>query len=145
MKKFRPIQVRWNEPLGREDCPYMRRYVLNLGIFAIRLHIWYRSDDKRYMHDHPWGFLTFVLSGEYTDVSRSQDGKIKRDRVSRFCFRRRTSAHRHYVEIPPAGCVSLLFTSAQNGKWGFYVPNREARMRPLRFFSRYGHPPCDEQ
>lgn len=37
--------IAWAEPLGRPECPYARRWVLNLGVFAIRIHHWIKSDD----------------------------------------------------------------------------------------------------
>lgn len=138
--KIKPFQLRWAEPLGMEECPYAVRYVLNLWLFSIRVHVWRRSDDKRYMHDHPWGFLTLVLRGRYTDVSPSG-----RDLMRAGSVRHRRSGHRHYAEVPRGGCVTILFTGPARRKWGFYLPGRDRLMRPLRYFSRHGHPPCSEQ
>lgn len=59
----------WKEPLGRPECPYMVRWVLNLGpLGSIRLHHWWRSDDRRAKHDHPADFVTLVLKGSYDDL-----------------------------------------------------------------------------
>lgn len=87
--------VTWGQRLGREECPYMRRWVLNLGLFAIRLHHWSGSDDERHLHDHPWPFLTIVLKGGYTDVSAQVacprcdqfDWRVERDEhgLAAFC------------------------------------------------------------
>lgn len=138
--EFRKIQLRWNDKLGEKECPYAKRYVLNLYFFAIRLHIWYRSDDKRYFHCHPWNFVSLVLKGSYTDVSPKG-----RDHMRFLSLRYRRANHRHYVEVPKGGCVTFLITGKPFRKWGFYIPGRDKLLRPLRFFSRYGHPPCDEQ
>ena len=138
--KLKHIQLRWNEKLGKAECPYMRRYVLNLYFFAIRLHIWIRSDDKRYMHDHAWNFASLVLRGSYTDVSDKG-----RDKMGWLSLRYRKATHAHYVDVPKGGCTSLLITGRPFRKWGFYIPGREKLLRPLRFFSRHGHPACDEQ
>ena len=140
MKQFKKIQIRWNETLGMTECPYMKRYVINLYFFAFRLHIWYRSDDKRYMHDHGWNFLSVVLRGSYTDVS--EKGK---DRMPFGAVRYRKATHAHYVDVPKDGCTTFLITGKPFRNWGFYVPNRKKLLRPLRFFSRYGHPACDDQ
>ena len=141
--KFKPIQIRWNEPLGLPECPYMTRYVINLFFFALRLHIWKRSDDSRYKHDHAWNFISIVLKGSYTDVSKQGDEEV-RDKMSFLSVRYRKAEHIHYVDVPKQGCVTFLITGKPFKKWGFYVPNREKLLRPLRFFSRYGHPPCDD-
>lgn len=72
-KKVSSFQIRWAEPLGKPECPYMFRWVFVFFGFSIRLHHWIRSDDKRFFHDHPWSFITLVLKGQYTDVSPSLD------------------------------------------------------------------------
>ena len=59
----------WNQKLGREECPYMRRWVIDLYFFSIRLHHWMASDDQRHYHDHPWDFISLILKGGYMDVN----------------------------------------------------------------------------
>lgn len=129
--------IRWNEPLGNSKCPYMHRYMINLWLFSIRVHVWHRSDDKRFLHNHPFNFLTIVLKGGYTDV---QEGKT--DVLSRGSVRFRKASHLHYVAWPNDPTITLLICGPKKQNWGFKVNGRI--MRPLRFFSRYGHPPCDE-
>src|SRR4051812_20885395 len=73
MEKVKSFQIRWNEPLGKPECPYLKRWVFVFFGYSIRIHHWIRSDDKRFFHDHPWGFLTIVLKGSYIDVSPSLD------------------------------------------------------------------------
>lgn len=137
-RPMRSFQFRWREPLGHDVCPYAHRTLLNLGWFSIRLHEWHRSDDKRFMHDHPWHFVTFVLRGSYTDVSAEG-----RDVLTAGSVRYRRADHAHYVEVPPTGAVTIIFTSRVVRNWGFWVKGKF--VRPLRFFGKYGHPPCSEQ
>lgn len=140
------FQIRWNEKIGRPECPYMRRWVFHTYFFSIRLHQWYRSDDRRYLHDHPWSFITFVLKGEYTDVSEGPEGGARiHQTLHAGKVQYRKAEHRHYVSVPGKGCWTLLLTGRHKRNWGFYIPGRAKLMRPLRFFHRYGYPPCDEQ
>lgn len=136
--KIRPFQFRWREPLGKPECPYTHRTLLNLWLFSIRVHEWHRSDDKRFMHDHPWPFVTLVLRGSYVDVSPAG-----RDRLAAGSIRFRRADHRHYVEVPPNGALTVLFTTLPVRDWGFWVKGKF--VRPLRYFGKYGHPLCDEQ
>lgn len=137
-RKFKPVQVRWGEKLGKPECPYMRRWVLILGPISVRLHQWYRSDDKRYMHDHAWHFLAIVLRGSYTDVSPDRRQKMTPWRP---VFRK--ASHQHYVDVPEGGCLTLLLTGPKIRKWGFWVSG--VHRQPLMFFRKFGHPACDEQ
>ena len=137
-KKYNPIQVRWNEPLGEKECPYAYRWVFNFHFFAIRVHHFLRSDDKRYMHDHGWSFITCVLKGSYTDVSL--DGK---DLMKAGSVRYRKATHAHYVDVPDGGCWTVVLSGRSKRKWGFWVDGKFKR--PLKYFHKFGHPPCSEQ
>lgn len=150
--KTKNFQIRLKEPLGQPDksgkiiCPYAYRWVFIFFGFSIRIHQWFRSDDKRHYHDHPWWFTTIVLRGRYTDVSEQTiDGKpvIVRDQLKQWSIRHRKAYHRHYVEIPPEGCITLLMTGMPLRKWGFWVDGK--MKRPLKYFYKFGHPPCEEQ
>lgn len=138
MRQFKYFQVRFNEPLGMAECPYAYRWVINFGLFSIRLHHFLRSDDKRYFHDHAWWFITLVLKGSYTDVS--PDGE---DVLTAGSIRYRKAEHPHYVKVADGGCWTILITGPMSRKWGFWVNGRFKR--PLKYFHKFGHPPCSEQ
>lgn len=141
-QKTKQFQVRWKEPLGEVECPYAYRYVFLFFGFAIRIHVWKRSDDKRFMHSHPWWFITLVLKGSYTDVY-DDNGVTKRDVLNRFSIRLRRANHKHYVEVPREGCITILLTGRPKQKWGFWIDGK--MKRPLKYFHKFGHPPCSEQ
>jgi hypothetical protein len=44
---------------------YMRRYIFRTPWFTLRLHHILRSDDDRHLHDHPFDFTSFLLTGGY--------------------------------------------------------------------------------
>lgn len=127
----------WNQKLGRPECPYLIRFVLDFYIFSVRVHYWLKSDDERHFHDHSWNFLSIILGGSYVDVS--PDGE---DKVEFGSIRYRKATHKHYVKVGKDRCLSLLICGFPIRKWGFWVNGRERLMRPLRYFSRYGHPQC---
>jgi len=143
-KRIKPFGIRWNEKLGHEECPYMRRWVFNFYFFSIRVHQWYRSDDKRYMHNHAFNFLTIILKGSYWDVSSiGEYGGIHAEFLPTGSIRYREASHIHFVGDPKHGTITLLFCGMKKQNWGFLVKGKI--MRPLRFFSRYGHPTCEER
>jgi len=128
------MQIRLKEPLGLPECPYLFRWYIILFDYSIRIHHWIASDDLRYKHDHPWWMLIFILKGGYIDNG---------DKLSVGSIRFRKASYKHSVKVNPGGCWSLLITGKSLNKWGFWVGDRQKRMRPLRYFSRYGHPPCE--
>jgi hypothetical protein len=114
----------------------MFRCVITFFGYSIRLHHWVASDDQRYLHDHPWWMLILVLKGSYKDI-----GEKVIDKLTFSSIRFRRANHRHTVLVDNS-CWSLLITGRPINQWGFYIPNRIKRLRPLRYFSRYGHHPC---
>lgn len=136
---FEKFQLRWRDKVGRPECPYLIRWTLTIGGYAIRLHHWLASDDQRHLHDHPWWMLTIMLRGGYTDIST--DGE---DYLSVGSIRFRPALHHHTVKVDSGGAWTLLITGRKSRNWGFYVPGREALLRPLRYFKRYKHHQCDK-
>lgn len=136
---FKRFGLVWNEAVGIPECPYLYRWVFTFWGRSIRLHHWVASDDQRYTHDHAWNFTAIILLGEYLEWI---DGKCHlRSQGDITSYK---AEHKHTVEVITGGCWSLLFTGAPRRKWGFWIPGRDALMRPLRYFSRYGHHPCGD-
>jgi hypothetical protein len=137
------FQLRWNEPLGRPECPYVRRWVMTIVGYSFRLHHWVGSDDQRHFHDHAWDFLSVVLFGRYTEIIAHPEGG--EDRVVRRAgsWRWYAAEHRHKVLLTSGECWTFVFSKRHRRNFGFYVPGRVALLRPLRYFSRYGLHPCE--
>lgn len=159
----------WGQELGKPECPYLKRWVLNFGKFSIRLHHWMGSDDPRYMHDHAWGFYTLVLKGGYTDVTECScfDGKVLSAAIDEFgtqmyvicrrcqgtsrlkehlgtgSFTYRPAHHKHTVQTDPGGAWTLLFVGPFKRKWGFYVDGKLMGVR--EYFRKFGHHPCIDE
>lgn len=128
----------WNQYLGRRECPYMRRWVLNLGFVSIRLHRWYFGDDPRAHHDHQWNFVTIVLRGSYVDITPQGRELLKAGAIR---FRR--AEHRHTVDTK--GCVTLLITGPKVREWGFFYRTKGGKSRFYKhnkYFYINGHHPC---
>lgn len=101
-----------------------------------------RSDDQRFPHDHVWDYWSFVLWGSYLEVTYYPEYTCGfPDLRQRGDFKRYKAEHRHTVAAK--NCWTLLYTGKPRRKWGFWVTGRNRLLRPLRYFSRYGHHQCD--
>ena len=140
IKKFRPFEVRWAERVGLPECPYLVRWSVTVYGYSIRLHKWLASDDQRFPHDHAWDYCSVVLKGLKVEHT---DGGFRVQSFGQWRYHK--AEEKHTVEIIRhlAPTWTLLFTGKPRKQWGFYVPGREKLLRPLRYFSRYGHHPCD--
>jgi hypothetical protein len=125
------IQIRWKEPLGRPECPYLYRWTFILFNFSIRLHHWIRSDDRRYFHDHSCDFISVVLRGNYDNVTPNGRYTV---RAGQIWWSK--AQNLHYLDIPKNGAWTLLLCGRSYHKWGFYVNGH--KWRPLRYFSKFG-------
>lgn len=100
--------------------------------FAIRLH-WIAGPDKdRYLHDHPWTFLSFILRGWYIEerpVSNAKcfygnDFELTYRTVRKqgsLALRRATDRHR-ISYVWPGGAWTLFISFTYRHWWGFYAP-----------------------
>lgn len=148
-KSIQRFQIRWNEALGHNECPYAYRWVLVTPIGSIRIHKFLRSDDKRYFHDHSWDFWTFIIKGSYYDVSPDKnntdyntDTNIIKKLHNTFHLYKIKAEHKHFVEVNEGPCWTIVFSTNKKRNWGFWVNG--IFKRPLKYFYRYGHPPCEE-
>lgn len=143
--------VRWGERLGRPECPYIRRWSFGFGLFTIRVHHWYSSDDDRAPHDHPWWFLTLILRGYYHDVhytiEEGRNWKTTYEPMRSGTFHFRRAKHIHWVKVPPEGCWTILLTGRPLNEWGFWVPRKldhvYRHVKSKRYFFTHKHHPCE--
>lgn len=135
VRRHKPVT--WGQLLGRPECPYARRWIFGFGLGSVRVHHFYRSDDERHFHDHPWWFVTLVLRGGYTDVSPAGEDRLRPGSV-----RFRPALHRHTVRADPGGVWTVVVTGRPLRVWGFWVGERFKRSR--RYFFDHGHHPCDQ-
>ena len=163
------LNVKWGEQLGRPECPYLQRWAVMVGLFSVRVHHFYRSDDERAFHDHPWWFLTLVLRGGYTDVSPCPvcegnpalklicgTGKPggtcggtgeQLDHITAGSVRFRPALHQHTVRVDPGGVWTVILTGPNRRVWGFWerLPDGRRRFRKAnKWFFMHGHHPCDQ-
>lgn len=147
--------VRWCEKTGRVykitgggDTVYLVRYIVfksKYGCFYIHRFMRSDSDDP---HDHPWNFITYIVSGGYSevfyDLNKPQEhadwfwrgGKrkfksfwtkhINVRKPGSFAFRRATDIHQVVVdrpymmsEIEKAPLTACIMFSRQRN-WGFW-------------------------
>ena len=110
---------------------YMGRYqVASAFGFVLRLHHIATADLDRHMHDHPWHFLSLVLTGGYVElrpkaITPCFDGDTERaDARHRLAgslaFRR--ASDRHRIAYVRADTWTLFLTWPRIQWWGFYTP-----------------------
>lgn len=85
--------------------------------FNVYIHHFVGSDDLD-LHDHPWGFLSFILSGGYWEISEKGKTWIKPGSLII-----RKSNWRHRIEIDPShpDCYTLLVRGMRVREWGYWV------------------------
>lgn len=119
--------------IGGRENPYMLRWFLlpRNRWLNIYLHKFLRDDDDRALHDHPWWFVSLVLSGSYLEYTES--GVFFRQPWS-IAFRRAEHRHRvallkclrtddpHLVLGECKPCWTLIVTGRKRRLWGFWCP-----------------------
>lgn len=114
--------------VGRPGSPYMLRWWLvpRNPFFNVYLHKFLRSDDDRAKHDHPWFFVSILISGRYVEYLE-RDGVLCTNHRSSpsIAFRRTTDRHiveLHTVDGKAETCWTILITGPKVREWGFWCP-----------------------
>lgn len=92
-----------------------RLRLVDCRAFGVYLHRFHAPDQDRYLHDHPFSFLSLVLWGWYDEEVR---GSWRR--VRWFNWKPAPGAHR-VVRISPR-LWTLVVRGPRVREWGFYTP-----------------------
>ena len=119
-----PIAGRW--PFRRRviwSCdasrgPLLTRYYLmQTRWFSVLLHHLQASDEDRALHDHPWAFVTVLLTGGYWEWTPGPSPTWRR----RFSFLYRPARFAHRLELErPVWTLVVHFKRVR--EWGFFAP-----------------------
>lgn len=129
--------IRPDCPEGKVGSPLMTRYFLfRRESVALFLHHFHRSDLDE-LHDHPWTFVTFLLSHGYWE--HTPQGRFWR---RRFSVLYRPAEYQHFIEIErPTWTIVLRFRKRRewgfikNGIWTLWTKFEEMKSRSI----------CEEQ
>jgi len=104
---------RWRDIFtpGSADLYLRRLYVLRTPWFGLLVNDIRKPDSDRWMHDHPWGFLSLLLRGSYREETPSGSRMVRWVNL-----KRATDLHR-IVHVSRA--MTLVLTTRKKRTWGF--------------------------
>lgn len=113
-----------NKIIGGVSDPYMFRWYLlpRNPLLNVYLHKFWRSDDDRALHDHPWANASVLINGFYLEHTIAAGG-----------IHSHTLAKAGQVTVRPSGklahrieliynkpCVTIFITGPRYREWGFH-------------------------
>lgn len=109
----------WGHCAG-ERGPLLQRWFLwrKLFGFSVMIHKFYRSDQDRHFHDHPWPFITFLFHSGYTE--HTPRGTFHH---SWGTLLYRPATWQHWVELTAFPTYTLVFKRMGQREWGFHTEN----------------------
>ncbi len=99
--------------------PYLGRWIIYFFGRTLRLHKFYRGDDQRAPHDHPWPFWTFPLCRGYEEIV-PRGGVLMHEWVKGFRVHFRPSSYQHIVVDPAKPFYTIVVTGKKERAWGFW-------------------------
>lgn len=108
-----------NCPHLEEDKDYLYRWKIfnKFKFFNIYIHN-FAKPDTRIFHDHPWDFVSLVLSGSYKE---KRPGELTINRKAGSIVLRTAEAS-HYVESLEGDVWTLVIRGPYRRTWGFWTP-----------------------
>jgi len=111
--------------IGYGSKPLLVRWILfRVPAFGVYVHKLLRSDYDRALHDHPWPFLSIVLSGGYYeehDQTTTGEKETIFNAPGRVLLRSAEWRHRVVIFGPPAW--TLVLVGRRSRRWGFWLPS----------------------
>jgi len=118
--------------------PYLVRYYLlfkNRGDdsrFNLFLHKFIQGDTDEHLHDHPWGFMNFIIQGGYNETVFTYD-EHKKITGKETIWRGRgymaqqpaTFCHRLTLDSEKPTCWTLFVPLKRNRPWGFWKQKKD--------------------
>ena len=100
---------------------YLDRWILYVNGYTLRLHRFWRGDDDRASHTHPWWFVTFPL-GDYCEALFQHGVIINRRRwVKAWRPHYRAPNFEHFVKYGNrTPWWTIVLTGPKRDTWGFY-------------------------
>jgi len=124
LKKWLP-----HKDIVKNGVLYLRRHYLSPRKWRLPrwfLHLIKRPDVDRHPHDHPWGFLTLVLKGGYTEEVYHQGKFLYRREVRAGNLLWRPAEHTHkitHLHVPEVW--TLVVAAPARRTWGFWTEEGE--------------------
>lgn len=119
------VKPRWEFMRRREISDhrggvYLRRWtLLETPWFAFYLHKMLGPDADRWLHDHPFRFLSVVLRGGYDEEVHAEGNE---ERVRWFSVKGSSTFHR-IVRLHRRPTWTLVLRGRRHKEWGFLTPN----------------------
>ena len=104
---------------------YMHRFIVRYAQRSTRLHHILRSDADDDFHDHPFDFVSVLLTAGYLEhLPGSADQPFPSRTVyhPRFSVVRHKAGAFHRLELVDGPVWTLCFTSKRLKSWGFLTP-----------------------
>lgn len=139
-------------PPGSPVDPYLTRYTLLgkrfEGTWGVYLHHFHRSDQDD-PHNHPWNFVSVILSGGYWEKTPASGQPLGSGRLQRRWYGpgrilRRPATWVHAVEVPGGSTpvVTLIFRGPKRQSWGFFCKHGYRPWRDYLGQLAAGHDGC---
>ena len=110
-------------PVSIDAGPYLDRWILYLGFGCLRLHKFYRGDDNRAPHDHPFSFWTFPLKS-YREHVYDETGFVESRVVRALRVHYRPATFRHIVtgrdDWKRGPFWTIVWATKPKRQWGFW-------------------------
>jgi hypothetical protein len=112
------------EIVSKEGIVHFRRYrLLQTPWCAVYIHRIMKSDEDKHMHDHPWGFYSFILEGAYKEITcLAPDFDLNNPKELTYYsgnLAHHTAEDCHKLTLISSSVLTLVFVYGKRRVWGY--------------------------
>lgn len=117
------------------ELHFQRWAVLQTRFGSVYLHYIPKGDQDKHCHDHPWDFLSIVLTGGYMEL---RDGEVSLRSPGSGAYMKASGTYHKILDVvKPAW--TLVFSSAPKHDWGYWTEEGWVQNAVYRRLKREGH------
>lgn len=129
------------EIISKDGVLHFRRWrILSTKYLSIYIHEIFKADEDVHMHDHPWNYKSYVLSGIFLEESFDTSQKYSKFRVleKHHSVERTASVFHTIKNIFTDKVVTLFVTGKKYKDWGYLVDGKWIQHEEYRKMKHQG-------
>ncbi len=103
------------------ELHFLRYRLFESAWFRIYIHKICKSDEDKHMHSHPWDFLSFILSGSYSQSCWEDAKTFGTTRFDQFDSVELKKRNYHQIRLNTPHVWTLVFAWGKYEPWGYLV------------------------
>jgi hypothetical protein len=118
------------------ELHFQRWRLLQTPLGSVYIHRIFKADQDKHCHDHPWSFVSVMLSGSY-GIGNPNNASCRYYSAPAVSVNKSTKFHK-IAQVVKGPLTTLVLTGPKNREWGYSVDGEWMHHKEYREKKRDG-------